>query len=570
MWLRYKFVKNTYKICILDLYYLSLWLSCKSDIMFIQRTRRKAKDKVYHSVALLENYREGKKVRHRTIATLTKWPKHIVDDLEKILKGNAVFSLENLNLSNGKSFGAIQVVRQVAQKLGILQALGNSKQAKLAMVQIAGRIIAQQSRNYIANEWALNQAIEDIFKVDKFNEDSLYRNLDWLTENQDIIEQKIFKYRYRNKKVKTIFLYDVTSSYLEGTQNELAAYGYNRDKKKGKKQIVVGLMLDSEGYPLTIEVFRGNTGDTKTVSSQLRKLKENFGVERVIFVGDKGMIKSGQIEEIISDQYKWDYLTTITKQQIRTLIKKDIIQLSLFDNEIIEVVGKDGIRYILRKNPIRAQEQLNNRNARIERLLEFVKNRNEYLKEHPKAQKEVAMRKVKTTIGKLKLSTIASVELEGRTIKLSIDEQVKKKQGELDGCYVVKTQASKEVLDTKTAHDRYKDLSLVEFAFRTMKTTMEEIRPVFVRKEDRTRGHVFVVMLAYMITKYISDRIYDLGYTRKFAIESLDKIQYIEYDFKEQIIKVSPKRLSRHQEEILNAIGVELKVAKKKINKKQI
>jgi len=536
--------------------------------MFIQRTQRKTKDKVYHSVALIENYREGKKVRHRTIATLTKWPKHIVDDLEKILKGNAVFSIDDLNLSNGKSFGAIEVVRQVAQKLGIMQALGNSKQAKLAMVQIAGRIITQQSRNYIANEWVLNQAIKDIFKVDKFNEDSLYRNLDWLSENQDIIEQKIFKHRYKDKKSKTIFLYDVTSSYLEGTQNELSEYGYNRDKKKGKKQIVVGLMLDSEGYPLTIEVFKGNTSDTKTVSSQLRKLKDNFGVERVIFVGDKGMIKSGQIEEITSDQYKWDYLTTITKKQIRTLIKKGIIQLSLFDNEIIEVEDQDGMRYILRKNPIRAQEQEHSRNARIERFIEIVDNKNKYLKEHPKAQKEVAMRKVKSAMVKLKLSGIVKVEMQDRTIKLNIDEQAKKKQGELDGCYVVKTQAPKEVLDTQTAHDRYKDLSLVEFAFRTMKTTLEEIRPVFVRKEDRTRGHVFVVMLAYMITKYISDRIYNLGYTRKFAIDSLDKIQYIEYDFKGQTIKVPPKRLSKHQKEILDAIGVELKVAKKKMRKK--
>jgi len=272
--------------------------------MFIQRTQRKAKDKVYNSVVLMENYREGKKVKHRTITTLTKWPKHIVDDLEKLIKGKAVFSIEDLELSNGKSFGAIEVVMQVAKRLGIQQALGNTKQAKLAMVQISGRIIAQQSRNYIANQWVLNQDIENVIKVSDFNEDSLYANLDWLTKNQQQIEKKIFKHRYKTEKVKEIFLYDVTSSYFEGTQNELAEYGYNRDQKKGKKQIVVGLMLDSYGYPLTIEVFQGNTNDTKTVTSQLKKLKENFGIERVIFVGDKGMIKSGQIDEIISDDYK--------------------------------------------------------------------------------------------------------------------------------------------------------------------------------------------------------------------------------------------------------------------------
>ena len=543
---------------------LSLWLSYKTKAMFIQRTQRKTKNKVYHSVVLMENYREGKQVKHRTVATLTKWPNYIVSDLEKLLKGKAITAIDDLELSNGQSFGAIEVVKQVAQKLGVMQALGNSKQAHLAMVQIAGRIITQQSRNYIANEWIVNQDIKGVFSVDNFNEDSLYHNLDWLTENQEKIEKKIFNHRYNGTKAKNIFLYDVTSSYLEGTKNELATYGYNRDKKKGKMQIVVGLMLDSYGYPLTTEVFRGNTGDTKTVSSQLKKLKEIFGVERVIFVGDKGMIKSGQIDEIISDEYKWDYLTTITKQQIRTLIKKGIIQLSLFEDEIIEVEGEDNIRYILRRNKVRAGELAQNREARIERLAEYVRIKNKYLKEHPQAKIDVAKRNINEETTKLKLNSIVAVEFNERKLKLNINEVEKKKQGELDGCYVVKTEAAKDVLNTKTAHDRYKDLSLVEYAFRTMKTTIEELRPIFVRKEGRTRGHVFVVMLAYMITKYISDRVFSLGYTRKFAIESLDKIQYIEYNFKGAKIKVPPKNLHKHQNEILEAIGVKLNVAKKK------
>ncbi len=532
--------------------------------MFIQRTQRKTKNKVYHSVVLMENYREGKRVRHRIITTLTKWPKHIVDDLEKLLKGKVVTAIEDLELSNGKAFGAIEAVKQVAQKLGIMQALGNSKQAALAMVQIAGRIITQQSRNYIANEWVVNQDIKGVFNVENFNEDSLYHNLDWLTENQQKIEKKVFTHRYKGKTVKNIFLYDVTSSYLEGTKNELAAYGYNRDKKKGKKQIVVGLMLDSYGYPLTIEVFRGNTSDTKTVSSQLKKLKETFGVERVIFVGDKGMIKSAQIDAIISDEYKWDYLTTITKRQIRTLIKKGIIQLSLFEDEIIEVEGENKERYILRRNKMRAEELSQNREARIERVIEYVRTKNKYLKEHSKAKESVAQRNINNEITRLKLNPIVRADINERKFKLNIDEAEKKKQGELDGCYVVKTEAAKDVLDTKTAHERYKDLSLVEFAFRTMKTTIEELRPIFVRKQERTRGHVFVVMLAYMITKYISDRVYDLGYTRKFAIESLDKIQYIEYNFKGAKIQAPPKSLPGHQKKILKAIGVELNVAKKK------
>jgi transposase len=533
--------------------------------MFIQRTQRKTKDKVYHSVVLMENYREGKKVKHRTIASLTKWPKQIVNDLEKLLKGKGVLSIKNMELSNGKAYGAIEVVRDVAGKLGILQALGTSnKQAKLAMVQIAGRIITQQSRNYIANQWVKNQDIEGVFKVSDFNEDSLYANLDWLSKNQQQIEKKIFEYRYKNKKIKELFLYDVTSSYFEGTKNELAGYGYNRDKKKGKMQIVVGLMLDSEGYPLTIEVFEGNTGDTKTVSSQLEKLKETFGIERVIFVGDKGMIKSAQIDEIISDKYKWGYLTTITKAQIRTLIDRNILQLQLFENEIIEVQGEDDVRYILRKNKYRAEEMANNRQERIERVKGFIKSKNQYLQEHPKASVEVAQRKIEEKLSQLKLKKIITIEKKGRKFNVNIDESKKEKQAELDGCYVVKTEVPKEKLSTQIAHDRYKDLGLVEYAFRTMKTTIEELRPIYVRKEDRTRGHVFIVMLAYMVTKYISDKIQHLEYTRKFAIESLDKIQYIEYVFKENIIKIKPSKLPQHTYQILEALELTEKVAKKK------
>ncbi len=540
-----------------------MWLSYKNSIMFIQRTQRKTKDKVYHSVVLMENYREGKEVKHRTITTLTKWPKEIVDDLEKLLKGKAVTCVEDMNLSVGKSFGAIEVIKQIAHKLGIEQALGNTKEAKLAMVQIAGRIIAQQSRNYIANQWVLNQDIEGVFKVNNFNEDSLYRNLDWLSNNQQKIEQKIFKHRYKTEKVNSIFLYDVTSSYFEGTQNDLAQYGYNRDKKKGKMQIVIGLMLDSYGYPLTIEVFEGNTGDTKTVSSQLRKLKENFGVEHVIFVGDKGMIKSSQIEEIISEQYKWDYLTTITKGQIKTLINKGILQLSLFEDEIIEIEGEDKERYILRKNKYRAQEMSENRRARIEKILSYVREKNNYLQEHPRAKVEVTQNNIIEKIAKLKLNAIITIEIKARKITVEVDQSQVQIQGKLDGCYVVKTGVSKDILSTKTAHDRYKDLGNVEFAFRTMKTTIEEMRPIFVRKEQRTKGHVFVVMLAYMIVKYLSDKIDDLNYTRKFAIESLDKIQYIEYDFRGQKIKIKPKQLQIHQNEILKALSIEINVAKK-------
>ncbi|MCF6185222.1 MAG: IS1634 family transposase [Bacteroidales bacterium] len=329
--------------------------------MFIRRIHKKSKNKTYTTVYLAESYRENGKVRHRHISNLSKWSDEMIDSLEKTLKGEKITTINDLQLSQGKSFGAIKVITEVAERLGIKQSLGNSEQGKLALFQIAGRIITQGSRNYLANEWVNLQDVKEVFKLNNFNHNDLYENLTWLSENQNKIEKKIFTHRNNKKPLKNIFLYDVTSSYLEGNKNELAEYGYNRDNKKGKKQIVIGLLTDDKGYPVSIEVFKGNTGDTKTVSSQLGKLKENFGVERVIFVGDKGMVKSSQIAEIESDKYKWNYLTTITKQQIQTLISENVIQLDLFAGKIIEVKTEDNIRYILRRNPIRAEKLKKNK-----------------------------------------------------------------------------------------------------------------------------------------------------------------------------------------------------------------
>lgn len=527
--------------------------------MFIQRTHRKYKNgKVYESVLLMENYREGKKVKHRTLAVLTKLPKHFITVLEKLLKGHQVNTTEDLELSNGKSFGALKTVIEVSKRLGIYQALGTGKRAKLAMFQIAGRIIAQGSRNYLANQWKNIQAVEEQLKLIKFNEDSLYENLDWLAKYQSKIEKKIFDFRYRDKKAKDIFLYDVTSSYFEGEHNELAEYGYNRDKKKGKKQIVIGLMLDSQGYPLTVEVFEGNTSDMTTVSSQLEKLKKNFGVERVIFVGDKGMIKTNQIKELSSDKYKWNYLTTITKQQIETLLKDGLIQLSMFDDDLVEVESGDGIRYIMRRNHQIAGQIEHNREERTAKLRQFIEKKNKYLIEHQKASREVARRKIYEKAEQLNLLSIVEIKDAEREFILEINQQQYAEKSKLDGCYVIKTDVSKESLDKEIAHSRYKDLSNVEFAFRTMKTTIEEIRPIFVRKESRTRGHVFIAMLAYMIVKYLTEAIKGVDTTRKHAIELLDKIQYITYKYDNKTINIKPHNLSDKQLEILSALDIKL------------
>jgi transposase len=348
---------------------------------------------------------------------------------------------------------------------------------------------------------ATSHAACDVLGIDaSFTEDDLYANLDWLCENQIRIEQRLFKRRYPDKNPQ-LFLYDVTSSYLEGMHNELAAFGYNRDGKKGKKQIVVGLLCDDLGYPLSIEVFKGNTSDVKTMPQQIKKVAERFGGSDVTFVGDRGMIKCTVID-LLEQHDGFHYITALTVPQIETLMKNGLIQLSLFDNDVVEVSDQQtDIRYILRRNPVRAQEFARSRQEKRLTIERMIKEKNLYLQEHAKAQLDVAQREVYAKIGKLKLDAWLSVMTAERTLTLATSEEALTEESKLDGCYVIKTDLKKEVAKTQMVHDRYKDLALVEWAFRTSKTFELEMRPINVRKASRTRGHVFVIMLAYMIAK---------------------------------------------------------------------
>ena len=307
-----------------------------------------------------------------------------------------------------------------------------------------------------------------------------------------------------------MYLYDITSSYLEGQKNELGRYGYNRDGKRGKKQIVIGLMADKEGIPVSVEVFKGNTSDSTTVSSQIEKMANRFGVDKLVFVGDRGMIKSTQIEAF--GKYT-NYITAITKDQIKTLVKKEIIQLELFQETLLEI-EHENIRYLTRRNPIRAQEIQTSRAEKIASITEKINIANLYLKEHEKAKIKTQIIALNKYISKLDISSLCSVFVSNQgELTLSIDKKTLDDLVALDGCYVIKTDLKKEELEASKVHQRYKDLAFVEKAFRTMKTACLEIRPIFVRKESRTRGHVFVTSLAYMIIQDFWRKIKHIGLT---------------------------------------------------------
>ncbi len=460
--------------------------------------------KSYQSIYLRESYRDGDHVRKRDIANLTHCdPKEIAAiELALQFKGNlaALGSLDKVQLSQGPSLGAVWTVRETARRLGIDQALGGGFDAQLALWQVLARVLEQGSR-LSAVRLAQVHAACDVLGIQRgFDENDLYANLTWLSTHQETIEKRLFAKR-RGPQKPELFLYDVTSSYLEGQDNAYGAYGYNRDGKKSKKQIVIGLLCDEQGAPVSTEVFRGNTQDPKTFAAQVKKASERFGCERVTFVGDRGMIKSGQVEDLA--QAGFHYITAITKPQIDTLIEAHLIQMELFAAEVCEV-EREGVRYVLRRNPIRATQLAASRADKQSTVEQFRQDRNGYLEKHPRAKVATAEKALRAKIAQLKTEAWLTVQAEGRALQLTVNQSALEEAASLDGCYVIKTDLPASAASKQVVHDRYKELTLVEQAFRTCKTAHLETRPIYVRTAEHTRGHVLVVMLAYLIRRELS------------------------------------------------------------------
>ena len=505
--------------------------------MFVDSCTYQANGKTYTRHLLRESFRENGKVRHRTLANLS----HASDDEIQAIKlalrnkhqleqlGNID---QDIDVKQGLSVGAVITLWQLAQRTGLAKALGASQDAKRALWQIFARVIDQGSR-LSAVRLATSHAACDVLGLDAFNEDDLYHNLDWLAENQARIENRLFRSRYGQQKPE-LYLYDVTSSYLEGVCNELAAFGYCRDGKRGKMQVVYGLLCDPAGRPVSISVFEGNTTDTTTFGPQIHKVAQRFGGGAVTFVGDRGMIKGPQIEQLQAEKdHEFHYITAITKPQIDTLLKQGVVQLELFDEQVAEVTDEKGVRYVLRRNPSRAAEVASTRQSKYAALEQLVREQNVYLAEHPRASVAVAQRKVEAKWKKLRLPEVdvivevaktddvktddASAEdvkaeaakaddaqPSGRTLLLKKQEAAWGDAGKLDGCYCLKTDLLAETASKELIHDRYKDLALVEWAFRSSKTVQLEARPIYVRLAPRTRGHLFVVMLGYLLVQELS------------------------------------------------------------------
>jgi Transposase DDE domain len=499
--------------------------------VFIDSSITRLNGKTYPRHLLRETYREDGKVKHRTLANLTHCKPEEVEAIRLALKhkgdlGRILASAVEggPELKQGLSVGAVWLLSQLARKLGVVAALGSDRQGKLALWQVIARVLDQGSR-LSAVRLAGGHAVGATLGMVSFDEDDLYANLDWLADNQANIESRLFAQR-EAASAPDVFLYDVTSTYLEGEHNAFAEFGYNRDRKSGKRQIVIGLLADADGRPLSIEVFKGNTSDVKTFSSQLSKAASRFGAERVTFVGDRGMIKAPQRADI--GVAGFHYITAITKAQIDALIAAGVLQMDLFEETLAEVEGLDGERYVLRRNPARAGELAASRADKLKALRTAAEAANAYLNEHPRAAAKTQLARLKAKSKALHLDKFVAVAEQERRVVVTVDEAGSAEAARLDGCYALRTDLPKTVVDKQIVHDRYKDLARVEWAFRDSKTVQLEMRPVYLRDENRTRGHALVVMLAYLMTQALRQRWRDIDLTVQEGLDRLASLCLVE------------------------------------------
>jgi len=512
------------------------------------------------AILLRESYRENGKVKKRTLANLSKLPNTIIELIRQALAGPVKVVGESLS---GAIFGVLFVLRELARQGGLQRALGDSRLACLTLFLVLARIAHQGSR-LSAVRWARDHAVTAVLGLNRFDEDDLYQALEWAAAQQEAIEQRLYRdYVKRTAEPPALVLYDVTSSYFEGEQNELAEYGYNRDGKPGKKQITIGLLTASDGEPLSIEVFKGNTGDPATVGTQVDKLAARFKVQEVVFVGDRGMLKAkGKVH---LEQAHFRYISALTNPQIRKLINTDVMQPELFDEDVVEVTH-GGKRLVLRRDPTTQRKEHHRREDKLQRLAKRVAERNAFVAQSARAKPEAGLRRLEQWARQHKLLAFVELTLNQRQIELQIDEAAQQEAALLDGCYCIETDVPAESMSTQDVHDRYKDLQQVERNFRRLKTAFLEVRPIYLRKEQRTRGHVFVAMLALKVLRLMEQRLgcafgatetNPEAETADSALAALSRLCLEHYTIGEQQLTGLPRPDAR-QQQILDALHVKL------------
>jgi len=460
------------------------------------------------AVLLRETYREGGKIKKRTLLNLTSWPAQQVEGLRIILKGGTALPPGERPFTIARSLphGHVAAVLGAIRDTGLDHILGpeNNRPCKLVLAMIISRIIAPASKLATArmlDEPTASASTGKVLGLGPVAAAELYEALDWLSARQPEVEKQLAR---KHLEGGCLVLYDVSSSYVEGRCCDLAEFGYNRDGKKGKMQIVYGLLCAANGCPVAVEVFEGNTGDPKTLAAQIEKLKQRFGLERVVLVGDRGMITDARIREELAPA-GFDWITALRAPAIQALAAdKGRLQMSLFDErDMAEINSPDypGERLIVCRNRELTMERARKRRELLDATENELARINAAVtrKREPLRGSDRIGVAVGEVIGTYKMAKHFDLTIEDASFSFRRNEARIAAEAALDGFYVIRTNLPKEAIGAKDAVSAYKNLAQVERAFRSLKTADLDIRPIYHWLSDRVRAHVFLCMLAYYV-----------------------------------------------------------------------
>jgi transposase len=452
------------------------------------------------AILLRESYRQGGKVCSRTLANLSRLSPRQVEAMRRVLRGEALVAPETLvEKVRDRAHGAVDAVRQTMRRLGFESLIGakRSRERDIIMALVAARIVAPDTK-LATTRWWHTTTLPDDLGVSDASEDDAYEAMDWLLERQGSIEKKLAA---RHLKQGGLVLYDLSSSYFEGTTCPLAKLGYNRDGKKGKLQVNYGLLTDARGCPVAVSVFEGNTADPKTLLPAVEKVRQDFGMDELVLVGDRGMISQRQIDSL-SKESGVAWITALKTTQIRKLMASGALQLGLFDDRnlfAVEHPDFPGERLIACKNPELAKLRAHKRGSMLaatSKELDKVRGMVERGRLQGKGRIGVRIGKV---IDKYKMAKHFILEVTDMSFSFQLRLEQIEQEAALDGIYIVRTSLPVSRASDEDAVRNYKKLANVERAFRSMKTIDLHVRPIHHRLASRVRAHIFLCMLAHYI-----------------------------------------------------------------------
>jgi transposase len=479
----------------------------RSGAVHVATTKRRYKGKLYTTHLLRRTYRQAGKVRHETLGNISHLPPEVIELIRGALRGVRYLPAEQAwEVRRSLPHGHIAAVLGTLRRIGLEGILASRRclERDLVVGMIVSRVIDPASK--LATARALNaetasSSLGLLLGVESVDEEQLYAAMDWLVQRQGRIESKLAR---KHLKDGSLVLYDVSSSYYTGTCCSLAKFGHSRDGRKEFPQILYGLLCTREGCPVAVEVFEGNAGDPKTLASQIEKLRKRFGIERVVLVGDRGMITEARIREELAPVEGLDWITALRAPAIRKLAEQGVIQPSLFDErDLAEIHSPEfrGERLVACRNPFLAEERARKREellAATERELEKIVAATRR-KQRPLRGKDRIGLRVGKIVNHYKMEKHFKLEITETSLSYERESQRIAAEAALDGIYIIRTSVPKQVLNAESTVRAYKDLALVERAFRSLKTVDLKIRPIHHRLPDRVRAHVFLCVLAYYV-----------------------------------------------------------------------